>query len=171
VKRIEDVIRIFAKAREQVPCTLTLVGSGPELSLAQRLIAELNLAPYVTVMGDLGDTTALLQSSAVFLLPSQTESFGLAALEALACGVPVVASRAGGLPEVISDNETGLLFPPGDVNAMAGGVVRLLSDRALHAKFSAEGRRQAEARFRRDPLVDRYESIYRRVLAAEAQHR
>jgi N-acetyl-alpha-D-glucosaminyl L-malate synthase BshA len=160
VKRVEDVVRVFAKVREATPCTLALIGHGPETAAVERLVAELKLTPHVKMLGDVADVVPVLQQSAVFMLPSQTESFGLAALEALSCGVPVVASRAGGLPEVIADGETGLLFPPGDIAAMAAGVTRLLTDSAFHSKLSAEARRQAEARFRKDPLVDRYESIY-----------
>ncbi|MFT3843080.1 MAG: N-acetyl-alpha-D-glucosaminyl L-malate synthase BshA [Myxococcaceae bacterium] len=163
VKRVEDVVRVFAKVRAQTPCTLALIGHGPETAPVEKLIAELGLTPHVKMLGDVADVVPVLQQSAVFMLPSQTESFGLAALEALSCGVPVVASRAGGLPEVIADGETGLLYPPGDIAGMAAGVTRLLTDSPFHSQLSTEARRQAEARFRRDPLVDHYESIYRRL--------
>jgi N-acetyl-alpha-D-glucosaminyl L-malate synthase BshA len=161
VKRVEDVVRVFAQVRAKTACSLALIGHGPETPAIERLIAELGLTPHVQMLGDVADVVPVLQRSSVFMLPSQTESFGLAALEALSCGVPVVASRAGGLPEVIADGETGLLFAPGDIAGMAAGVTRLLTDPTFHQKLSHEARRQAEARFRKDPLVDRYEAIYR----------
>jgi L-malate glycosyltransferase len=100
----------------------------------------------------------------VFLLPSATESFGLAALEALSCGVPVVASRVGGLPEVIAHCESGFLEPVGDIAAMAAAAARLVDDDALHARMSAAARAVAVERFRREPLIEQYEAAYRRAL-------
>jgi glycosyltransferase involved in cell wall biosynthesis len=108
----------------------------------------------------------MLTDAAVFLLPSETESFGLAALEALSCGVPVVASRVGGLPEVVPDGEVGYLHAVGDCAGMAASTLRLLDDPALRARLGRAARAHAEAHFRGAPVVDRYESIYARVLAA-----
>ena len=106
----------------------------------------------------------MLQHSDVFVLPSVTESFGLAALEALACGVPVVAARVGGLPEVVRDGEDGLLCESGDVAAMAAAVARVLGDDALHARMAASARARVMTSFRREPLVARYEACYRRLV-------
>jgi len=106
-----------------------------------------------------------LRASDVFLLPSETESFGLAALEAMACGVPVVASDVGGVPEVVTHGETGLLAPVGDVAAMARHVARLLGDEGARVRFAEAARARVEAHFRLDPIVTRYEALYRRVLS------
>jgi N-acetyl-alpha-D-glucosaminyl L-malate synthase BshA len=168
LKRVDDVIRIFAEVRKSMPCQLVLIGDGPERSRVERLAHELGLAHEVRFLGKQLHFVKVLQEADVFLLPSETESFGLAALEALSCGVPVVASRAGGLPEVIADGETGLLAPVGDVAAMARCTLRLLGDEMLHARMSAAARASALAKFRRDPMIDRYEACYRRVLASEA---
>ncbi|MEO8198461.1 MAG: glycosyltransferase, partial [Thermoanaerobaculia bacterium] len=101
----------------------------------------------------------------LFLLPSESESFGLAALEALSCAVPVVASTAGGIPEVVRDGVDGLLFPVGDVAAMGAGAIALLSDPARHARFAAAARDGAVARFAQDKIVGQYRALYERVLA------
>jgi L-malate glycosyltransferase len=164
LKRVEDVVRIFAAVRTEVPSRLDLVGEGPERSRMEALVASLGLGPHVRFLGEQGDLIAILQQSDLFLLPSQTESFGLAALEAMACGVPVVASDVGGVSEVVVDGETGFLAAPGDVAGMAKHARRLLTDEDLRRQMSHEARRVAETRFRLAPAVDRYEAVYRRVL-------
>jgi glycosyltransferase involved in cell wall biosynthesis len=116
------------------------------------------------MIGEEPEVNTLLAVSDLFLLPSLQESFGLAALEAMACGVPVVASRVGGLPEVVIDGETGFLHPPADIEAMTASAVRILSDDDLHARLGAESRRVAVTRFRADRVVPRYEAFYRKVL-------
>src|SRR5439155_12827810 len=135
-----------------------------ERSRVETLVRELGLDAAVCFLGKQLSFVEVLQHSEVFLLPSVTESFGLAALEAMACGVPVVASRVGGLPEVVRDGEDGLLCPAGDVGAMAAAVVRLLRDDALHARMTAAARAHVLANYRREPLVARYEDCYRRLL-------
>jgi glycosyltransferase involved in cell wall biosynthesis len=115
-------------------------------------------------LGERGDLIATLQQSDVFLLPSQTESFGLAALEAMACGVPVVASDVGGVSEVVVDGETGFLAAAGDVAAMARHALHLLTDEDLRLRMARAARHLAETRFRLGPAVERYEAVYRRVL-------
>jgi N-acetyl-alpha-D-glucosaminyl L-malate synthase BshA len=168
LKRVEDVVRIFARVRAARPARLRLVGDGPARPSALALAAALGVAADVEWLGEREDLPALLAGAAAFLLPSASESFGLAALEALACGVPVVASSVGGLPEVVADGEVGFLHGAGDLVAMAASVGRLVDDPALRARFGAAARARAEAHFPLEPAVDRYEAIYRRVLADRA---
>jgi len=168
LKRLDDVVEIFAQVRAGRPARLRLIGDGPERPRVEAAIAARGLSGAVELLGERADLPALLRSADVFLLPSAVESFGLAALEALACGVPVVASAVGGLPEVIDDGEVGFLRPVGDIAAMAEAVGRLLDDEPLRRRFGTAGRRLAETRFALGPAVDRYLAIYRRVLASGA---
>jgi L-malate glycosyltransferase len=166
LKRTDDVVRIFARVRADRAVRLRLVGDGPEHARALTLARELGVAADVDAVGERDDLPSLLADAAAFLLPSENESFGLAALEALACGVPVVASRVGGVPEVVRDGEVGFLHDVGDVAAMAASTARLLDDPALRARLGRAARAHAEAHFRVEPAVDRYEAIYARVLDA-----
>jgi N-acetyl-alpha-D-glucosaminyl L-malate synthase BshA len=166
LKRVEDVVRIFAAVHAELPSRLDLVGEGPERTRIEALVADLGLREYVRFLGERGDLIAVLQQSDLFLLPSQTESFGLAALEAMACGVPVVASHVGGVSEVVVDGETGFLAAVGDVAGMARHARRLLTDEDLYLRMSHAARHLAETQFRLAPAVDRYEAVYRRVLEA-----
>ncbi len=120
--------------------------------------------PDPTALGERGDLIATLQQSDVFLLPSQTESFGLAALEAMACGVPVVASDVGGVSEVVADGQTGFLAAVGDIAGMARHALRLLTDEDLRRRMARAARHLAQTQFRLAPAVDSYEAVYRRVL-------
>jgi len=166
LKRVEDVVRIFAAVRAEIPSRLDLVGEGPERARIEDLVASLGLRDHVRFLGESGDLVALLQQSDLFLLPSQTESFGLAALEAMACGVPVVATDVGGVAEVVVDGETGFLAAAGDVASMTTHARRLLTDEVLRQRMSHAARHLAVTRFRLSPAVDRYEATYRRVLGA-----
>lgn len=166
VKRVPDVVEVFARLRAERPARLRLVGDGPDRAEVAALAARLGVAADVEFLGERVDLPAVLREADLFLLPSETESFGLAALEAMASGVPVVASAVGGLPEVIPDGEVGFLCPLGDVEAMAAAARRLFDDGALHARLSAAARRLAETRYRVEPAVDRYLSVYRRVIGA-----
>jgi N-acetyl-alpha-D-glucosaminyl L-malate synthase BshA len=166
VKRVGDVVETFARLRAVRPARLRMVGDGPDRAPVAARAAALGVAADVEFLGERVDLPAVLQASDLFLLPSETESFGLAALEAMACGVPVVASAVGGLPEVIPDGEVGALCPLGDIEAMAAAAGRILGDADLHRRFSRAARRLAESRYRIEPAVDRYLAIYRRVLAA-----
>jgi N-acetyl-alpha-D-glucosaminyl L-malate synthase BshA len=165
LKRVEDVIEVFAQVHTSLPCLLVLIGDGPERSRIERLVRQLHLEGSVCFLGKQLNFVEVLQNSDVFLLPSQTESFGLAALEALSCGVPVVASRVGGLPEVVVDGETGFLHEVGDLAAMAQSALRLLRDRTLHERMSAAARAMVEQNWKLEPTVRRYEDTYRRLLA------
>jgi N-acetyl-alpha-D-glucosaminyl L-malate synthase BshA len=164
LKRLDDVVRIFAAVRAEIPSRLDLVGEGPERSRIEALVKSLGLTDHVRFGGERGDLVEILQGSDVFLLPSETESFGLAALEAMACGVPVVASDVGGVSEVVTDGETGFLAAVGDVAGMAGHVRRLLSDETLRRRISQAARHRAETCFQLAPALDRYEAVYWRVL-------
>ncbi len=165
LKRIDDVVRIFARVRARLPeARLLLVGDGPARPEIEALAAELGVAQAVSFLGEQADLVPLLQQADVFVFPSETESFGLAALEAFACGVPVVASRTGGLPELIDEGVTGFLRPVGDVPALADAVLALLGDRPGWGRMSAAAREVAE-RWKAAPRVAEYEAVYRRVLA------
>ena len=164
VKRVPDVVRVFARVRAARPARLVLVGDGPDAADVRALAATLGVADDVRFLGERVDLTDCLRQSHVFLLPSETESFGLAALEAMACGVPVVAARVGGVSEVILDGETGFLAPLGDVATMAACVGRLFDDEPLRARMAAAARRRAVTVFQVEPGVEAYAAVYRRVL-------
>ncbi len=168
LKRVEDAVRVLARVRETLPAELVLVGDGPERPRVEAIVRELGLEGAVRLLGLQADFREALQQADVFLLPSSSESFGVAALEAQSCGVPVVGSRVGGVPEVVSDGETGLLCEAGDVAGMAAAAVRLLSDAELRRGMAASARARVLARFQQEPMVTRYEEYYRRVLAARA---
>ena len=142
-----------------------LVGDGPDLPQALDAARALGVAKDVEALGEQDQTLPLLSIADLFLLPSAQESFGLAALEAMACEVPVVASRVGGLHEVIDHGTTGFLHDVDDLDGMAGSGVALLSDSGLHARVSKAGRRVVRERFCRDLVVPRYERYYERILA------
>jgi N-acetyl-alpha-D-glucosaminyl L-malate synthase BshA len=164
VKQIDAVVRVFARVREHLAARLLIVGEGPELARAEQLIDELHLRAHVELIGESQDVVDLLSVSDVFLLPSLQESFGLSALEAMACGVPVVASNVGGLPEVVVDGVTGFLHPPADVDRMADSVVHILTSSALHARLADEGQRLAHERFSADRIVPQYAALYERTI-------
>jgi N-acetyl-alpha-D-glucosaminyl L-malate synthase BshA len=163
VKRVEAAIDIFRRIRQRVRAKFLLVGEGPELSRAMRMAHDLNLGCDVEALGEQEHVIPLLSVSDLFLLPSATESFGLAGLEAMACGVPVIASRAGGLPEVIEHGVTGFLHPPDDLQAMADSGIALLTDPELHARFAKASRDRAEQYFCAARVVPQYEGYYREV--------
>jgi N-acetyl-alpha-D-glucosaminyl L-malate synthase BshA len=142
VKRITDVIGIFARMHEQIPSRLILVGDGPERSKAEQLCRELDLGDKVLFMGNVKNPIQVLSIADLFLLPSESESFGLAALEAMACSVPVISTNTGGLPEVNRHGVTGMMSDVGDVDDMAKNAIYLLSDRQRLEKF----RKQSYAR-------------------------
>jgi N-acetyl-alpha-D-glucosaminyl L-malate synthase BshA len=164
VKRIRDVIAVFERVRHKRPARLVLVGDGPDRSLAERLTAENGAESQTTFLGNVAAIENLLPVADVFLLPSDSESFGLAALEAMACGVPVVGTRAGGLPEVVVHGENGFLQPVGDVSGMADAVLSLTEDRGRWRAFSESARRRAVAAFPEDQVVARYRALYETIL-------
>jgi L-malate glycosyltransferase len=162
VKRVKDVVRVFSRIRRAMPATLLMVGDGPERDDAEREARDLAVAQDVRFLGRIDTVAPLLQQSDLFVLPTQAESFGLAALEAMACGVPVVGSRAGGLPEVVEDGKSGILEPPGSVEAMGRRATELLRDPERHRAMSAAAAERA-LRFDADRIVPMYEAVYREV--------
>jgi N-acetyl-alpha-D-glucosaminyl L-malate synthase BshA len=164
VKRVLDVVEVFERVRQEVPCRLILVGDGPDRGKIEQQCRERRICDTLTFVGPLPMIEEVLTGADLFLLPSETESFGLAALEAMACEVPVIATAVGGLPEVVKDGETGCLFPVGDVDAMAAAAVRLLRDEPRRRAMGEAGRRRAVEEFSQDGVVARYRAIYERVL-------
>ncbi len=163
VKRLSDVVHIFAGVRRALPATLVLVGDGPDRDATQQEVDRLGLRTDVRFLGKVDRVAEVLRGADLFVLPSQTESFGLAALEAMACGVPVIATRVGGLPEVVADGETGALAPLGDVDAMTERALAILRDPAGHARMRTAAAARA-LEFSTDTIVPRYEQVYREVL-------
>jgi N-acetyl-alpha-D-glucosaminyl L-malate synthase BshA len=164
VKRVLDVVRILEKVHREVPAVLLMVGEGPERASAQALARRLNIQDRVRFLGTQESVEEIAGMADVFLLPSELESFGLSALEAMACGVPVVGSDAGGLPEVVKHAETGFLLPVGDVDGMAARTLEILKDEERRRDMGMAGRRRAEALFGADRIVSQYERFYEAVL-------
>lgn len=163
IKRVTDCIRILSLVRRQAPAHLVMVGDGPEYAAAQSLTSELGLERHVTFLGKQARVDRLLPLAHVLLLPSELESFGLVALEAMACGVPPVATNVGGLPELVTHGVDGFLEAVGDVEAQAARVVELLSDRALYARISAAARLTAQTRFCTTRIIPQYERYYQEI--------
>jgi N-acetyl-alpha-D-glucosaminyl L-malate synthase BshA len=161
VKRPRAVVEVFARIAAEVPSRLLLIGDGPELAPALEEARRLGVSRCVEALGEQDQVLPLLSIADLFLLPSEQESFGLSALEAMACEVPVVASRVGGLHEVVEHGVTGFLHPPDDLAGMAASGVRLLTDPDLHRSFAAAGRRVVVTRFCADRVVPMYEQFYR----------
>lgn len=164
VKRVLDVVETFDRVRRKVPARLLLVGDGPERAKVEQRCRELGCCDSITFIGNLPLVEEVLVGADLFLLPSNAESFGLSALEALACKVPVIGARAGGLPEVVIDGECGFLPPVGDVDAMAEGALSLLEDDELHRRFGEAARQRVLDNFSQDVVVEHYRQIYRGVL-------
>jgi N-acetyl-alpha-D-glucosaminyl L-malate synthase BshA len=164
VKRIDAVVEVFARIARQVPARLLLVGDGPEMATAQRLGKALGISDRIAALGEQEAIIPLLSISDLFLLPSAQESFGLAALEAMACEVPVVASAVGGIPEVIEHGTSGFLHPPADLDAMADSGVALLTDQTLHRRTTAAALERVRTRFCTARVVPMYERFYREVI-------
>jgi len=163
VKRVTDVVKIFAAVREALPATLVLVGDGPDRDAAEQEVDSKGMRKDVRFLGKVENVGDVLRGADLFLLPSATESFGLAALEAMACAVPVVASAAGGIPEVVKDGESGFLAPPGDVAGMSERALRILQDSALRERLKRAAADRA-LEFSADRVVPRYEQLYEEVL-------
>lgn len=163
VKRVPQVVRLFAKIRREVPSVLVLVGDGPDREAAEAEAERLGVARQVFFLGKLDSVADLLRSADLFLLPSSSESFGLAALEAMACGVPVLASRVGGLPEVVVDGEGGALVSPEALDEMAARGAEILREGGRWRRLREGAVRRAQE-FSADLVVPRYEDLYRRLV-------
>jgi N-acetyl-alpha-D-glucosaminyl L-malate synthase BshA len=160
VKRVKDVIATFAKVRAKVPAVLVMVGDGPDRGAAEDEARQLGVFDDVKFLGRIDAVAPLLAIADVYLLPTDRESFGLSALEAMACGVPVVAAGVGGMPEVVEDGVTGTLCAVGDTDAMAAAAIRLITDRAHWERQGAAGVARARSLFDIDDIVSQYESVY-----------
>jgi len=165
VKRVTDVVKIFAQVAHELPAQLILVGDGPDRSAAEWLAHDLGIQSRVHFLGKQERVSELLAVADLMLMPSELESFGLAALEAMACKVPSIATKVGGVPELIEDGVTGLLFPVGDVDAMAAGALSLLNDAARLGKMREAARKDAQKRFCATLVVPQYVRYYEKVLA------
>lgn len=165
VKRVSDTIRILALVRQEVPAKLVLIGDGPDRSECERLVRELQLQKDVIFLGKQDGLAELLSAADIFLMPSQSESFGLAALEAMACGVPVVSSSVGGLPELNIHNQTGFIAEIGDVEKMAQYTIELLKNEETHAVFAKNSRERAIKVFDTHRIVPQYLALYEKVLS------
>jgi N-acetyl-alpha-D-glucosaminyl L-malate synthase BshA len=168
VKRVLDVVRVFAQVARELPAQLVLAGDGPDRSAAEWLAHDLGIQARVHFLGKMERVNELLPLADLMLMPSELESFGLAALEAMACKVPSIATHVGGVPELIDDGVTGLLYEVGDVDGMAAGALSLLKDRARLEAMREAGRKTAQKRFCATLVVPHYVRYYEQVLAGTA---
>jgi N-acetyl-alpha-D-glucosaminyl L-malate synthase BshA len=164
VKRVTAVVDIFARVHRQVPSRLLMVGDGPDLPAAAQRARALDLGDSVQFLGEQDHVVPLLSAAQLFLLPSSQESFGLAALEAMACEVPVIASRVGGIPEVVENDVTGFLHAPGDLEGMAASAIAVLTDAVIHHRLATVARDVAFERYRATKIVPVYEAYYEETL-------
>ena len=164
VKRVTDVVEIFTRVRKEIPAKLLMIGDGPERTAAEWLVRDKDLVGDVLFLGKQNQVQDLLCCADVALLPSDLESFGLVALEAMACAVPCVCSRVGGLPEVVQDGVEGFLVPPRDVDTMAARALEILTDPERHRQMGEAGRRRALTQFCASKIIPQYEELYRRTL-------
>lgn len=166
VKRIPDVIEVFARLAARMPARLMLIGDGPDRSAAEQLALRLGVHTRIHFLGKQDNVHQLLPLADLMLLPSEMESFGLAALEAMACSVPAISTRVGGVPELIDDGVTGRLFPVGDIEGMSTAAIDLLTHPDQLATMATAARRTAQDRFCTTRIIPQYEHFYEQVLAA-----
>jgi N-acetyl-alpha-D-glucosaminyl L-malate synthase BshA len=166
VKRVTDCIRILAEVRKEVPARLLMVGDGPDRWPAESLARDLGVDEHVEFLGKQDHIERIIPQAHVLLLPSELEAFGLAALEGMACGVPAVATRSGGVPDLITHGVDGYMEPVGDIAAQSQRAIELLSDSALFDRMSAAARHSAKTRFCTSLIIPQYEAYYRQVCEA-----
>jgi len=164
VKRVADVVRIFARVAEKMPARLMLIGDGPDRSEAEWLARSLGVIDRIHFLGKQEDVHELLPLADLMLMPSELESFGLAALEAMACEVPTIATNVGGVPELIEHGHNGLLFPVGDVEAMSQAAIALLEDTTRLQTMAKAARQTAQKNFCASRVIPLYEQYYERVI-------
>jgi N-acetyl-alpha-D-glucosaminyl L-malate synthase BshA len=164
VKRVPDTLKIFAKVLQEIPAKLVLVGDGPDRSECERLCRQLGICDNVRFLGKQDGLVEILNASDIFLIPSQSESFGLAALEAMACGLPVISSSVGGLPELVRHNETGYIAEIGDIDRMAKYTIDLLTNDRKYRLFSNNARERTVSLFDKKIVIPQYEEYYQKFL-------
>jgi L-malate glycosyltransferase len=165
VKRVQDVVEVFARVAQAIPARLMLIGDGPDRSIAEYLATRLGVRDRVHFIGKQDNVNELLPVADLMLMPSEMESFGLAALEAMACSVPTIATRVGGVPELITHDHNGLLFEVGDIEAMSAAAIALLTDEARLATMSRAARKTAQDHFCASRIIPLYEEYYERVIS------
>lgn len=165
VKRVDDVVEVFARIAQAMPARLMLIGDGPDRSLAEHLALKHGIQHRIHFLGKQDSVQDLLPLADLMLMPSSMESFGLAALEAMACGVPCIATRVGGVPELVDDGVNGLLYEVGAVEAMAAGAIALLENEPRRAAMAKAARQTAQDRFCTTRIIAQYEEFYAQVLA------
>ena len=165
VKRVLDCIRILAEVRKNVDARLLMVGDGPDRGPAQHLAAQLGVSASIEFVGKQNHVERLIRKAHVLLMPSEMESFGLAALEAMACGVVAIGTNVGGVPELITDGVDGCLENVGDIERLAARATELLTNSALHDKMAVAARKTAVDRFSTESLIPKYERYYQEVLS------
>ena len=163
VKRIQDIIKVFDGIQKKIPAKLMMVGDGPEKRDAEKLAEELGISDKIIFFGNSNEVDSILRYSDLFLLPSETESFGLAALEAMACGVPVISSNSGGLPEVNVEGVTGYLSNIGDIDDMVNNALKVLTDDDVLSQFKVNAIEHSKA-FSVEKIVPAYEALYQKAL-------
>ncbi len=168
VKRVTDAVEVFVRVAREIPARLLLIGDGPDRSAAEYLAHRNGLQDRVRFLGKQDSVNELLAIGDLMLMPSEMESFGLAALEAMACCVPTIATRVGGVPELIEDGVTGRLFAVGDVEGMAAAAASLLTNHERHSAMAAAGRAAAQKRFCASRIIPQYVNYYERVIAGAA---
>ncbi len=164
VKRVPDVIKIFYEVKKKIPTKLILAGDGPDRTECERLVRELKIKNDVYFLGKQEAVVDILNASDLFIMPSQSESFGLSALEAMACGLPTITTSVGGLPELVVHNETGYIAEIGDINRMAKYAIDLLTNPTKYKKFSESARKRAVEFFNKEKIVKQYEEFYQRII-------
>ena len=168
VKRVQDVVKVFAQVAREIPARLMLIGDGPDRSLAEHLARQYKVQDRIHFLGKQDNVSELLPLADLMIMPSEMESFGLAALEAMACSVPTIGTRVGGVPELIEDGVNGCLFSVGDIDGMSSAAISLLNDQPRLAAMAVAARKTAQDHFCASRIIPLYEQYYERVAARTA---